>query len=179
MIGCEFKNSVLDALIVYSNRVLTMCDKINFRQGKWVGLWLIIGLMVPVVQAEPDSCKPSAGNIPRAMFTTNIVEREPVDRVLIIENDRPQLHFFSDLRHFQGQTVSHRWEYDGQVVMTKSFEVKGPRWRVFSTRTLESDQLGRWTVVITDQDDCPLKAVVFRYAAKNTGNEATAIIDLK
>ena len=129
-------------------------------------------------RAEQDSCSPNSGNIARAMFTTDVVEREPVDRVLILQNDKSQIHFFTDLRNFEGQTVNHRWEYEGQVVMTKSFEVKGPRWRVFSTRTLESQQTGRWTVVITDSEDCPLKAVIFRYVPKDEG-ESTAIIELK
>jgi len=131
------------------------------------------------VYAEPDSCNPNQGSISRAMFTTEIIDREPTDRVLILENDRSTIHFFSDLRHFEGQTVSHRWEYEGQVVMTKSFVVKGPRWRVFSTRTLEANQTGRWTVVITDKDDCPLKAVLFRYEPKSDSEPKTAIIDLK
>lgn len=133
----------------------------------------------PSAQAEPDSCNPNQGKIARAMFTTDIVDREPVDRVLILQNDKSQLHFFTDLRNFEGQTINHRWEYEGQLVSTKSFEVKGPRWRVFSTLALESQQTGRWTVVITDGDDCPLKAVLFRYVAKEDDGEATAIIDLK
>lgn len=145
-----------------------------------LSLWVVSFLFPSLaVKAEPDSCNPNTGRIARAMFTTEVIDREPVDQVLILENDKPKLHFFSDLRQFQGQTVNHRWEYDGQVVMTKSFDVKGPRWRVFSTRTLESNQTGRWTVVITDQDDCPLKAVIFRYVAKGDDGAATAIIDLK
>ena len=144
-------------------------------------LWMTcLAALTPSVQAELDSCNPNDGKIARAMFTTEIVDREPVNRVLILENDQTELHFFTDLRHFEGQTVNHRWEYEGQVVMTKSFEVKGPRWRVFSTRKLESQQTGRWTVVITDAEDCPLKAVVFRYVPKSDdGGEKTAIIDLK
>jgi hypothetical protein len=134
---------------------------------------------VPTVQAEPDSCNPNQGKIARAMFTTDIVDREPIDRVLILQNDKSQLNFFTDLRNFEGQTINHRWEYEGQVVMTKSFEVKGPRWRVFSTLSLETKQTGRWTVVITEGEDCPIKAVLFRYVAKTEDGEATAIIDLK
>ena len=129
--------------------------------------------------AEPDSCSPNAGVIARALFSTEMIDREPTDRVLILENNKNMIHFFSDLRHFEGQTINHRWEYEGQVVMTKTYEVKGPRWRIFSTRALESNQTGRWTVVITDKDDCPLKAVVFQYVPKSDDGSKTAIIDLK
>ena len=159
-----------------------MRDKINDKLVKWFALTLWVASFValmPYAHAEQDSCNPNSGNIARAMFTTDIVDREPIDRVLILENDKSQLHFFTDLRQFQGQTINHRWEYEGQVVMTKSFEVKGPRWRVFSTRTLESNQTGRWTVVITDKEDCPLKAVIFHYEPKTADGTSTAIIDLK
>lgn len=155
---------------------------VKYRLVNGAGLMLWLTCLVswaPAVQAEPDSCSPNQGKIVRAMFTTDIVDREPVDRVLVLQNDKSQLHFFTDLRNFEGQTVNHRWEYEGQVVSTKSFEVKGPRWRVFSTLSLETQQTGRWTVVITDGEDCPLKAVLFRYVAKTDDGEATAIIDLK
>ena len=157
--------------IIYKNRSVNRAGLI---------LWLIcVVSWAPTVQAEPDSCSPNQGKIARALFTTDVVDREPVDRVLILQNDKSQLHFFTDLRNFEGQTINHRWEYEGQVISTKSFEVKGPRWRVFSTLSLDSQQTGRWTVVITDGEDCPLKAVLFRYVAKTDDGEANAIIDLK
>jgi len=149
------------------------------RVALLLGSALFGSMLISQLHAEPDSCNPNNGMISRAMFTTEVIDREPVDRVLILENDKKTVHFFTDLRHFQGQTINHRWEYEGQVVLTKSFEVKGPRWRVYSTLALETGQTGRWTVVITDKDDCPLKAVVFRYVPKTDDGSTTAIIDLK
>ncbi len=138
-----------------------------------------MGLFVAVhAQAEGNVCEPSSGNIARAMFTTQIDDREPVDRVLILENKIPELYFFSDLRHLQGQTVKHRWEYEGRVIKEKVFRVKGPRWRIYSLNKLDKSMLGRWTVVITDKDDCPLKAVIFQYVKSDQG-EGSAIIDLR
>lgn len=183
----EYKLSVINALITGLIGALSMRNfhyyqNADYKSVNWAGLilWVTcLASLAPSVQAELDSCNPNDGKVARAMFTTEIVDREPVNRVLILENDKTELHFFTDLRHFEGQTINHRWEYEGQVVMTKSFEVKGPRWRVFSTRILESQQTGRWTVVITDAEDCPLKAVVFRYVPKSDDGEKTAIIDLK
>ena len=140
-----------------------------------LGICLSIALQV---QAEDSLCEPSSGNIARAMFTTQIDDREPIDRVLILENKTPQLYFFSDLRHLQGQIVKHRWEYEGRVIKEKVFRVQGPRWRVYSLNKLDKSMLGRWTVVITDQDDCPLKAVIFQYVKSDQG-VGSAIIDLR
>ncbi len=130
-------------------------------------------------QNNEQQCGPVAGKVARAMFTTNIVNREPTDRVLILANDQDRLYFFTDLRQFQGQTISHRWEYDGRVIMQKKFEVKGPRWRVYSVHTLENNKTGRWTAVIADKNNCPIKAVVFEYVDKTAmGSNGSAIINL-
>lgn len=129
-------------------------------------------------QAADELCKPADGNIARAMFTTRVDNREPVDRVLILENNTSQLYFFTDLRHFQGKTIKHRWEYEGRIVDEKSFEVKGPRWRVYSLHKMDRNMLGRWTVVVTDEKDCPLKAVIFQYVQSGTST-GSAIINLR
>ncbi len=107
--------------------------------------------------------QPAGGRVARAMFTTEVVDREPVNRVLALANDVRRIYFFTELRGMQGQTVYHRWEYNGEVVATVKFEVKGPRWRVYSARDLDPLALGRWTVVVTDEKGWPLKAAIFEY----------------
>ena len=133
-------------------------------------------LLASTSQAADKLCEPSSGKVARAMFTTTIADREPVNRVLILENKTSQLYFFSDLRHLQGRTVTHRWEYEGRIVNEKSFQVKGTRWRVYSNHKIDPNMLGRWTGVVSDEDGCPLKAVIFQYV--QTGQEGSAIIDL-
>ena len=105
------------------------------------------------------------GRVARALFTTGVVEREPVDRVLVAGPDINRIYFFTDLRGMEGQVVSHRWEYNGEVVSTVKFEVKGPRWRVYSARELSPAQTGKWTAMVVDADGWPLRAVVFEYVA--------------
>lgn len=154
-----------------------------FANKKYHSIWglmtifILSGLsLVSTSQAADKLCEPSSGKVARAMFTTSIVDREPTNRVLILENKITQLYFFSDLRHLQGHTITHRWEYEGRVVNEKSFKVKGTRWRVYSRHKIDSNMLGRWTAVVSDEDGCPLKAVVFQYV--QTGQEGSAIIDL-
>jgi len=139
-------------------------------------LFLLLGFGSTMFAAN-DKCSELKGKVARAIVTTAIENREPIDRVLILENNSPKIFFFSDLRHMQGETITHRWEYEGKVVMRKTFEVKGPRWRVFSLKEMEPEMLGHWTVVITDKDDCPIKAVIFQYVKE--GSEGPAIINLK
>ena len=136
-------------------------------------------LGVNVSQAANSTCQIQQGQVSRAMFTTQIENREPVNQVLILEDKYKTVYFFSDLRNLEGQDIVHRWEHNGHVVAEKVFSVKGPRWRVYSTQLLDASMLGRWTVVITDKDGCPLKAVVFQYVATDPNGEGSAILELK
>ncbi len=46
--------------------------------------------------------------------------------------------------------MTHRWERDGQVLHEQRFEVGGPRWRVYSSKTLYPQQAGEWKVSVLD-----------------------------
>lgn len=153
--------------------------KYGFVLEKMILIVIFCWSWMPVSQATDDLCEPGSGKVARAMFTTMIDNREPKDRVLILENNTKELYFFSDLRHLQGQNVKHRWEYEGRVIKEKSFQVKGPRWRVFSQHKLDNNMLGRWTVVVTDERGCPLKAVIFQYIQAGKDGNGSAIVDLQ
>ena len=101
----------------------------------WVGLCL---WSVPLTAQDqnPDPATADA-RIARAQFTTNIVNREPVDRVLVVSPPVEELYFFTDIRHMEGDTATHSWRYRGELISKVSFEVGGPRWRVFSKVRLE------------------------------------------
>lgn len=113
------------------------------------------------------------------MFTTRVDNREPVDQVLVLEDSYKKIFFFSELRNLEGHEIIHRWEHDGKVVSEKSFEVKGPRWRVYSSLRLNDTMLGRWTVIVMTKDGCPLKAGVFQYVAANSNGQGSAILQIK
>ena len=153
------------------NRAENVCLSILLGVCLWLGS--------VSTYAAAASCPPKQGKVKRAMFTTQVVDREPVDQVLILEDKVNLIYFFTDLRNLQGHEIIHRWEHDGKLVSQKSFEVKGPRWRVFSSLRLDSSMLGRWTVVVTTKDGCPLKASVFRYVASGPKGPGSAILKLK
>lgn len=118
-------------------------------------------LMLPMpAAAGPDT---AAGEVARAQFTREVVDREPVDTVVELPNDENRVLFFSELLGLQGQTVTHRWEYQGRVMAEVSFEVGGPRWRVYSEKSLMPQQTGMWTVMVVNEQGWPLRAEMFKY----------------
>lgn len=101
--------------------------------------------------------------VARAQFTTEIVDREPVDEIVRLDTDATRVFFFTDLRNMQDQTVTHRWEFEGEVVSEVEFKVGGPRWRVYSAKSLNPGQSGKWTVFVLDESGWPLHASIFMY----------------
>lgn len=90
----------------------------------------------------------SRGSVVRSIFTTAINDREPVDNIKSLRNDANTISYFTELRDMSGQMAKHRWEYNGEVVAEVEFSVKGPRWRVWSNKTLAPQLLGDWKVSV-------------------------------
>lgn len=118
-------------------------------------------------------------NIARAMFTTGIVDREPVDQILVLNNKQNNVFFFTDLRHFDGQTITHKWIYNDKVESVVEFKVKGPRWRIFSKKEIKPQQIGKWTVIIQDESGKAVKASVFRFVDESAQQIILPLSDQK
>lgn len=108
----------------------------------------------------------------RSQFTRGIKNREPVDDVVTLPNSVDQVYYFTDIKGMEGKTIVHRWMYDGRVVAEVRFKIGGPRWRVYSLKTLDPASLGRWTVVVTDGSGWPLHAEMFDYVAAHPDKPA-------
>lgn len=121
--------------------------------------------------AAPDEPERSSA-IARAQFASGIVEREPVDAIDSVfyatGNDTDQVYYFTELVGLKGKTVTHRWEYEGEVIATVAFEVGGDRWRVYSRKTLLPSMTGPWRVVILDDEGNTLQTDEFTYAARDS-----------
>lgn len=134
---------------------------------------------ISYIQAAEGDCPVKRGQVSRAMFTTRIENREPVDHVLILDDKYKKVFFFTELRNFEGHQIIHRWEHNGRVISQIAFNIKGPRWRVYSSLNLDDGMLGRWTAIVTTKDGCPLKATVFQYVATKPNGQGSAILKLK
>jgi len=104
-----------------------------------------------------------AGEVARAQFTTDVIDREPVDSIEQLDSSVTQVRFFSELRDFEGQTVTHQWVYNDNIMFEKSFTPAGPRWRVWSSKTLQPGWAGIWYVHTLDADGNRLATSNFTY----------------
>ncbi len=133
----------------------------EYGKGRLV---MALVLLVAMAAATAQDSPVGKGKVARAQFTTAVVEREPVDEIVLLDGGADHIYFFTELKFLQGRTIVHRWEYGGKVQAEVAFEVGGPRWRVYSRKTLLPTQRGDWTVVVVDKaSGWPLEARMFRY----------------
>jgi len=90
----------------------------------------------------------SRGSVVRSVFTTSVQEREPVDRLNNTPTEQERVFYFTELRDMSGQTATHRWEKDGALQAEVKFDVRGPRWRVWSSKQFIPESAGEWKVSV-------------------------------
>jgi hypothetical protein len=117
--------------------------------------------------AAPAAAAPAAatGTVARAQFTSAVENREPVDKVTNLINDKTEIYFFSELKNLDNHKVTHRWEHEGKTAFEKSFDVGGNRWRVFSGVTLDPAQTGEWKVSVVDENGATIDTASLSYQA--------------
>jgi hypothetical protein len=67
------------------------------------------------------------------------------------------------LSDLSGHNITHQWTYNDKVMFEKTFEVKGARWRVWTSKTLVPSWTGTWTVNVLDDDRAVLNSKSFEY----------------
>lgn len=106
----------------------------------------------------------AAGEVSRAIFTIGVDNREPVIMVDSIDSGSySSISFFTELSDLQGHNVTHQWTFQDQVMFEKTFEVRGDRWRVWTSKTLIPSWTGSWTVNVLDENRTVLASKSFDY----------------
>ena len=103
------------------------------------------------------------GVVARAQFTREIRNLEPIDAVFTLTNDVTRIAYFTEIHDMAGQTVVHRWEYDGRIILEVPIEVGSDRWRAYSTKTLPPSWTGEWKVSVVDAEGHTLSVNTFSF----------------
>lgn len=90
--------------------------------------------------------------VKRALFTTAINNREPVDEVGQLEHAMPKVFFFTEIIGMAGETITHQWQHDGTIKSITKLDIGGDRWRVWSSKKMLPQWTGIWTVIVQDSN---------------------------
>ena len=104
-------------------------------------------------------------NISKAVFAKAIDNREPVDIVVDADDSLGKIYFFTNIRNLTGDIITHRWTYKNKVMAEVSFEIKGQRWRVWSSKNLWHTWIGEWTVDVLNQRSEKLLTRTFNFGS--------------
>ena len=136
------------------------------------GALLTAPLLGSASAAEEVEAEVAKGSVARGVFTTAVVDREPQDELESLPNDHAQVYFFTELKDLAGQQVTHRWEWNGQVMAEVTFDVGGDRWRTHSSKNLQPIWLGEWTVTVVDANERELATQRLDYTAADAASPA-------
>jgi len=124
---------------------------------------------VAIDPARFEAASAQSPFVRRANFTTAVLEREPVDRVDVLPSAAEQVFFFSEIVDREGHVITHRWLHDGETVAEIPIEIGGPRWRVYSSKSLLPALAGTWTVEIVDTGGAVLHTADIQYGSQPAG----------
>ncbi len=109
------------------------------------------------------SLSANSAGISRSAFTTEIIDKEPVTELTKISIDVTRVYFFTEITGLNGHTITHRWEYNGQVMAEVTFQVNANRWRTWSSKNLLSSWVGKWQVSVIDEGGNVIDKSEFEY----------------
>ncbi|RJE77403.1 hypothetical protein BGP78_08640 [Pseudoalteromonas sp. MSK9-3] len=103
--------------------------------------------------------------VSRAVLTTGIEQREPVD-VLKDNLKRTQfsekLYFFTEIKNLQGKMIHHLWFHQDQLMAEIPLTVGAVRYRTYSSKNIMPSQTGQWRVEVVTQQGQLLAQKSFR-----------------
>jgi hypothetical protein len=65
-----------------------------------------------------------------------------------------KLFFFTEVRKLKGQTISHLWFHQDQLMAEISLTISADRYRTYSSKNIMPSQTGQWRVeAVTEQGE--------------------------
>jgi len=111
--------------------------------------------------AAPAEAEQKSEHVLRALLTTGIENREPVDEIVSLDKNRERIYFFTELTGLKGKIIKHRWEFQDKIMGVVNFNVGSDHWRCYSSKNLSPEWTGIWTVTIVDEKDNVLTQTYF------------------
>lgn len=115
-------------------------------------------LFSTVVQAEQTQ------HIRRAVITTAIDQREPVDNLTnTVVTSVDKVYLFTEVVNKPNEFITHRWFLNGKLEAEVTLKIGSSRWRTYSSKNLVSIHKGNWQVDVVDQQNKVLASAKFSY----------------
>ncbi|MBW5290144.1 MAG: hypothetical protein Rsou_0953 [Candidatus Ruthia sp. Asou_11_S2] len=75
-------------------------------------------------------------HISNAVFAKSIKDRVPIEVITEADDTLGKIYFFTNIRNLTGDKITHCWSYKDKVKAEIGFNIKGKRWRVWSSKNI-------------------------------------------
>lgn len=114
-----------------------------------------------------NSYAKTSENVARAIFTTQVENREPVNTLnnKTVEADTNKVYFFTEIINKANSKIIHRWYLNGRLEAEVMLNIGSDRWRTYSSKNLMKNfHAGNWQVEVLDEQGKLLASEIFSYA---------------
>ena len=126
-------------------------------------LILILGLFISGLVSQSVQANDQA-LIKRAIVTSAIVEREPIDQLSKVSVDADKVYFFTEVVNQANTHLTHKWLLNGRLEAEVVLKIGSNRWRTYSSKHLDPAlHTGQWQVLAVDQQNNILAEATFSY----------------
>lgn len=102
--------------------------------------------------------------VKRAIITSGIENREPVNDLQQVDGDTNKVYFFTEVINQADTMVTHRWFLNGRLEAEVVLKIGSNRWRTYSSKNLVPEfHSGDWQVEIVDQNNKVIGSATFQY----------------
>lgn len=119
----------------------------------------------PAIQSQEPAAEPQEAaqlKVSVAAICKDVVDREPVDSGTSFPVSMGKLYCFTKITGAQSPTeITHVWYFDGTERARVDLMVKSASWRTYSSKTIQSHEMGAWWVDVLDSAGTLLKRLEF------------------
>ncbi|MBU2883137.1 DUF2914 domain-containing protein [Psychrosphaera sp. B3R10] len=122
--------------------------------------------LVVFLSSFSASSETIAPSVNRAIITTAIADREPVDNYneQTLPSGTNKVFFFTEVMNQADSNVTHRWFLNGKLEAEVKLNIGSNRWRTRSSKNLDANfHSGSWEVMVVAADGTILTTETFLF----------------
>jgi hypothetical protein len=101
-------------------------------------------------------------NVATAVICKNVADRQPIEPGTSFSASAGRLYCYSKITDVQNSAkITHVWYFGDMERARVNLNVNPPSWRTYSSKIIQSHEVGKWHVKILDESGNSLETVEF------------------
>jgi len=117
-------------------------------------------------QSKTKKTIPPNTHIVRALLTTGLNNKEPVDNIVseikVSKQKAAGIYYFTEINNMKGQALYHHWLRAGKLIYKRKIRILGNRWRAATSKLITYSKTGDWAVRLVNEQGITLNEIQFK-----------------